>query len=579
MFNKYYQQELQNLRDLGQEFSKVHPAIAPMLSGPTSDPDVERLLEGVAFLTGLLHRKLDDDYPEIIHGLMDITFPHYLRPIPSTSIVAFKPKQSLLETITVPAGVSLASIPVEGTRCIFRTCFDTDVHPLRLISAESSEKPDNNGQIKLDLELSGLNLSQWNPKTLGFCLGGSYSQATNNFMLLTGYVRRIILKPAQGEEGKQCVLPPDALVLTGFERKNSVLSYPAHAFSGYRLLQEYFVLPQKFLFLELRGWEKWLNRGTGSRFEIIFDVKPSPLPFPRINREHFILFATPVINLFRDTTDQFLIDHRLEKTRVRPASKMKGHYQIYSVDRVVGYKQGSVTKKEYTPLELFSKNDENKSTYQVVRSKSPIDDSMEYYLAFTYPPGGPEPEPETLSLTMTFTNGPLPERLQAGDISEQTSDSPGLVDFYNLIPPTLPLEPEIGKNMLWKLLSHLSLNFLSLASTENMKNLLKLYIFPDARNRAQTAANLKRIEGILDVSAEPIDRIVNGVPMRGQKINMTMRQDNFASFGDLYLFASMLDLFMGVYSSMNTFIQFELKDSISGETFQWPARLGDRHLI
>ena len=106
-FNKYYQRELQNLRDLAREFSKVHPAIAPLLSGPTSDPDVERLLEGVAFLTGLLNQKLEDDFPQIIHGLMDVLFPNYLKPVPSSSLVIFTPKPSLMESITVPAGTPL----------------------------------------------------------------------------------------------------------------------------------------------------------------------------------------------------------------------------------------------------------------------------------------------------------------------------------------------------------------------------------------------------------------------------------------------------------------------------------------
>ena len=99
MLSTYYQQELQKLRELARDFAKIHPAIAPMLSGTTSDPDVERLLEGVAFLTGLLHHKLDDEFPELIHGLIDIIFPHYLRPIPSTSIVMFTPKPSMMETM------------------------------------------------------------------------------------------------------------------------------------------------------------------------------------------------------------------------------------------------------------------------------------------------------------------------------------------------------------------------------------------------------------------------------------------------------------------------------------------------
>ena len=124
MFNRYYQQELFNLKELAQEFSRAHPALAPMLSGKTSDPDVERLMEGVAFLAGMLRQKLDDEFPEIVHGLIQLIFPHYLRPIPSTTVVSFTPRANLKESLTIPSGIEIASIPVEGTSCTFRTCGD-----------------------------------------------------------------------------------------------------------------------------------------------------------------------------------------------------------------------------------------------------------------------------------------------------------------------------------------------------------------------------------------------------------------------------------------------------------------------
>lgn len=577
MFNKYYQQQLQNLRELAQQFAEVHPAIAPMLSGPTSDPDTERLLEGVSFLTGLLQRKLDDEFPEIIHGLIDIIFPHYLKPVPSTSIVVFKPKPSLQETVNVPAGTSLASIPVEDTKCIFRTCFNTEVHPLNLVSADLVQNPPNPNQIRLVLELTGQNLSQWQPESLSFFLGGSYTQATDLYMLLTRHLRQIVIQSDQ--EGSRYIFPPQALVQTGFELENSLLPFPVHSFAGFRLIQEYFILPHKFLFLELRGWEKWQNRGEGSRFEITFKLAPSPLPPPRIKSDQIILFATPVINLFTHESDPILLDPRLEKVRVRPAATDKKYFQVFSVDKVLGYKQGSVTKKEYLPLEHFSRQEKDNSFYQVIHSKSPIDNSAESFLSFTFSAEKPNPEPETLSLTLTCTNGTLPELLQLGDIKVQTSDSPGLLDFYNIIPPTSPLNPPLGRNTLWKLLSHLSLNFLPLADAENLIELLKLYIYPEGRDRAKIAANFKRVEGIVDFSVKATDRIVDGIVMRGQKAQMTVRQDHFPCTGDLCLFGSMIDLFLGIYSSMNTFIQFELKDSISGETYIWPVRIGEKTLI
>lgn len=576
MFNKYYLQELQNLRELAREFSRVHPASAPMLSETSSDPDVERLLEGVAFISGLLQRKLDDEFPEIIHSLMDVIFPHYLRPIPSVSIIEFFPKQGMAETIKVPGGTSLASIPVDGTKCIFRTCFDTEVHPLKLANAELVQQEKGGGTIRLTLKLAGINVSQWNPGNLRFFIGESYGEASNLFLLLSRYLRRIIIKPRRA--GAECILPPDALTSSGFDMDNSLLPYPARSFAGYRLLQEYFLLPQKFLFMELKGWENWQGRGEGNEFEILFELKPAPIPPPRINRGHFHLFTVPVINLFSDDSDQFLLDHRMDKIRVRPASKGKGHYEVFSIDKVVGYEQGTVQKKEYAPLELFSKSEGRAATYQVSRAKSAIDDSAEYYLSFSYPQDAPDPALETLSLSMTYTNGALPERLGHGDIREQTSDSPGLLDFRNIIKPTAQVEPALGGNSLWKFLSHLSLNYLSLANAGNLRNLLELYIFPETKDRQKLAANQKRIAGILNLEITPSNRIVSGIPMRGQKIRITLNKDNFASIGDLYLFSSVLDLFFGVFSSMNSYTHFEVKDSISGEEFNWPVRIGTRAL-
>ena len=113
---------------------------------------------------------------------------------------------------------------------------------------------------------------------------------------------------------------------------------------------------------------------------------------------------------------------------------------------------------------------------------------------------------------------------------------------------------------------------------DSIKNLLKLYTSPEGKNRAKISANMKRIDGILDFSVRPADRLGKGQVLRGQKIEMTASMDHFACLGDLYIFSSVMDLFLGMYSSMNTFIQFKLKESISGESFLWPARIGDRPL-
>ncbi|MEN6620955.1 MAG: type VI secretion system baseplate subunit TssF [Smithella sp.] len=577
MSNKYYQQEINHLRELAVEFSRAYPEIAPMLSGPSADPDVERLLEGTAFLTGLLREKLEDDFPEIIHGLMNIILPHYIRPIPSTSIVAFYPKRGLKETISVPAGTSLETIPIEGTSCIFKTCFKVDVHPFKLVSVDSTQKTGLKNQIRLTIELTSSDLSNWNPDSLNFLLGGSFTESTDLFMLLNHYLQKITLRSVEG--GNEYVLPANSLKPAGFDMKNALLPFPGNAFTGYRLLQEYFILPRKFLFFELTGWKDWHERGRGRRLEIIFDLFPSPITLPKIKDDHFIFSATPVVNLFVREGEPVTVNHFQEKIRLRPSSRNMQHFQIYSVDKVSGYSQGSVKKREYVPLEMFRHANPDSVSYEISRSRSPVDDASEVFLSIAYPSGTSEAINETLSVAMTCTNGDLPERLQLGDICRQTSDSPELLEFRNIIAPTSAVEPPVGKNTIWRFLSHISLNYLSIANADNIKEVLSLYAYPEGRDREKITANLRRIEGITGLNIAPVDRLTNGLMLRGQTIELTARQDHFAGLGDLYLFAAVLDLFFAVYSSFNSFTQLKLKESISGETFTWPFRMGNRILL
>lgn len=579
MFDKYYQQELQNLRELAVEFSKTHPTAAPMLSGPKPDPDVERLLEGVAFLNGLLQQKLDDDFPELIHNLMEIIFPHYMRPIPSMSIVSFTGKTGLSETVNVPAGASLASVPVEGTSCTFQTCFDTEAHPLRIVSLEA--RAGNTGevlQMTLTMELTGLTLDQWKPGKLGFLPGGTYSQGTDLFTLMTRYLRQVTVSPLE-EGGSPCVLPPECLTAVGFDPKNSLFPFPAQSFYGYRLLREYFVMPVKFLFMELAGWERWLDRGAGSRFEVSFEFLPSSIAFPSITADQIVLFCTPVINLFKMDAEPAVLDHRSGRTRVRPAAKEQAHYHVYDVREVTGFSRGSVEKTDYVSFKLFGNPESSEAVYQMVRYRSPLNDSIDVFLAFPYQRMGPEPKVQTLSISLTCTNGQLPEKLQFGDICVGTSDSPELLEFRNVIPPTFFVEPPYGRNILWKFLSHLCLNYLSVATCENLKELLRLYALEEGRDRTRISANLREIEGIRDLAVSPIRRLFRGNMVQGQSIEITISKDHFASMGNLLLFCSVLDHFFGAYSAMHSFTQLKLKESVTGEVFTWPQRMGTRCLV
>lgn len=576
-YSKYYQQELDNLRELAQEFAEVHPAIAPMLSGQASDPDVERLLEGTAFLSGMLRQKIDDDLPEIIHSLTSFIFPHLLKSIPSITLVRFLPRKGLQETLRIKAGTELGALPVENVSAVFRTCCDCLVQPLTVAQISASGSATRGQQMVIGFTLPGPGLDTWIPERIPMFIGGSYSRAADIYYLLTRKLKKIVVEAGDGQHSRE--LPPTALRHMAFHRSNSLFPYPGNSFSGYRYLQEYFLLPHKFLCFEVAGLDKWTDRGSGRAFTLRFELDPASVSLPVLDGDSLILSAVPAINLFKHEAEPLTQDHRRDRIRVTPALKDGVRPDIYSIDEVTGYTRGAMEKREYTPTSFFASG-QRKHVYSLSHSISPVDNRPQLALQFAYPPAETAAiAEETLSVKLTCSNGDLPQRLKTGDICQPTSTTPELVEFTNIMRPTLPIDPPLSGGLLWKLLSHLSLNLLSMANVNNLVEMLRLYIFKHDRDKGRISSNEKRLQGIEDFSVEEISRLHKGHMMRGQKIRVVARSDYFAGQGDFCLFGTVLENLFSEYCSMNTFIQLELRDSVSGETYAWPIRIGSRTLI
>ncbi|MCI5165535.1 MAG: type VI secretion system baseplate subunit TssF [Candidatus Electrothrix sp. GM3_4] len=577
-FKKYYQQELHNIKSLAREFSELHPAIASMLSGQSTDPDVERLLEGTAFLTGLLKQKLEDSLPEIIHLLTELVFPHFLRSVPSLTLIQFTPKSGLQETIKIPGSTALRSAKIQGTSCLFRTCFSCDVNPLRMISIEKDDVSSRNQSITLNLELTGGSLATWRPDSLSFFLGGSYTGASNLFMVLRLYLRRIVVRSGDGKYS--CTLDSAMLKPGSLKRENSLQPYPGRSFGGYRLLQEYFILPNKFLYLELFGLEQWRQRGDSRHFSITFELDKLPESIATtIGKDSFLLATIPAINLFRHEAEPILLDHQLDKIRVTPSMVDGRRPEVYSVDKVTGFSRGAVRKKDYSPQIGFGDQKSGGDSYTLLHSISAVHNRPEMALRFAYPSGAESLIEETLTVQLTCSDGDLSAELKPGDINRPTAETPELIDFKNLMQPTRPIDPPIAGDTLWYFLSHFSLNLFSLSDVNSLRELLRLYIFSHGRDRARIEANEKRINGIESYEVCPVNRLVRGVMMRGQQLHLIIQADHFAGIGDFYLFGVVLDEFFSEYAGMNSFTQLNITNSNSGEDFTWPMRIGSTPLL
>lgn len=572
-----FQKELNRLRESAREFAEAWPSLASMLGGPTNDPDAERLLEGAAFKIGLLREKLEIDFPEIVNEMIHRLFPHYPRQSPAATIVAFNVKPEVTEPCIIPAGTQIASVPVDGTACKFTTAWDVEVHPLHLTDTTLVQTSVRESGIRLSLQLMRPSLSNWRIKRLRLFVTGDYVSATDLFLCLNRHLKRIVISPENG--GTPVTLPPDCLKPVGFGSEAQLTPYPPHAFPGYRLLQEYFSFPEKFLSFDLTGLDRWESRGEGTRFTITFELDGPAFGPTHVRRESFALFAVPALNLFPNEADPILLNHRATSYLLRPSGADSSHYQVFSVDSVTGFTRNSGRERSYTPFELLRPDSWNMPVYHMSPRKSPFRNGFDMHLSIACPQGSPPSEDETLSVQLTCTNATLPEVLHRGDVSLLSADLTDNVSVRNITAISPGTFPPLEPNLPERFTTHLFLNSLSLANANSLRSLLDLYIFSGNRSKASFAANRKRVAGIEEVTARSCDLWVRGMLMRGKEVRVQARKDHFGGPGDLYLFGCVLDRFIADCADPNTFTVLKFEETLKGGGYAWAPRLGRHPLL
>jgi len=581
VFNTYYQDELDFLRELGREFARDNPEIAHMLGEPGSDPDVERLLEGVAFLTGRIRQKLDDQFPELVHTLVGLLWPHYLRPIPSLTVVEFTPREQLTARTTIPRWTTeIDSVPVEGTRCRFRTCYDVEIAPLTVAAVRIESPPAAPTELHVELQATGRTpIAQLGIERLRFHLAGEIAATRSLFGWLARHTREVEVRV-----GKRTVaaLPPSAVRATGFDDGQMLWPCPAHVFPGYRLLQEYFSFPAKFLFLDVTGLAPVAASGADRECTLIFRGARPPEATLRVSRDSLRLHCTPAVNLFSHSADPLRVDQRKTEYTIRPAGDPE-HFEVYAVDEVIGLMRGTSERRRFLPFYSFQHGltADRQGVYYHTRLAPalgrPNSDTTVAFLSSES--ANTAPPTETISMELTCTNRKLAEGLRTGDLSIATDSAPAFATFANIVGVTPSVVPPLSGDLHWRLISHLALNYLSIASVEALRETLRLYNVPALYDRQVARASELRLEGILQVRSTGTDRLVGGTPVRGTRVSVELREESFVGEGDLYLFGCVLDRFLALYATLNSFTQLQIRGRNSGETFEWPARVGSQPLI
>ncbi|MHB1400685.1 MAG: type VI secretion system baseplate subunit TssF [Trichloromonadaceae bacterium] len=572
----YFDAEMRLLQEVAQEFARAYPEKAGMLNlqeVKDRDPYVERLLEGMAFLTAQVKQRIDDDVPEISEALLSHLWPHFLRPLPSLSIVQFAHRQGQLQQSRIlKKGTALLSPPVGGDRtiCRFRTTSEVELHPLRLSRFSLGESGKGGCQLKLGFQLDpGIAADSLGLKRLKIYLQADPAVALGLYHALTCQVAGVQLS-CPGLTTPQSLGGQSALRPCHLAAEELLAPASGRSFHGFHLLQEYFCFREKYQFVAIEGLEKIRWPANCSEFSIDIQLRnPLDKDF-QLTRDNFRLFCTPAINLFDSSSEPISLDHRLtDYPLVADASAPEG-VQVYSVDQVTGISAAGGKRSDYSCLPAFTHRQLKERFFQVNRK------GEEGLRPATHISVGGLSDfaRETLSCRITASNGDYPRRfLQVGSLQVPAPDFPSSVQFSNITRPTRLLPPPRRRDYRLALISHLTINHNSLTSLEAFKQLLSLYDW------TEQPQNQRRIEGIRDIAMTAVDRIKRGALLRGLEIRLTLQAENYLSEADVHLFGTVLHHFLSMYASVNAFVQTRIVLHPSNREMTWEPLLGENFLL
>lgn len=606
----YYERELDYLRKTAVQFAEKNPKVASRLVlEPTKceDPHVERLLEAFAFLAARVHLKIDDEFPEISEALLTVVYPQLVRPIPSMSIVEFQPdpeKGKLTTALPIPRGSVLNSRPVGGAPCTFRTCYDTALWPVSVTNAELKapnrlQPPvktlDSSAAIRLEVTCApDVNLRELKIDKLRLYLDGEGGLINTLYELLFTKLNRILVRdPSPGSKVSPVTLPASALQAVGFGKDEGMVPYSDRSFSGHRLLMEYFTFPEKFFFIDITGLENVWQSGFDKAVEFIFllgevenDERRQRLEL-ELSKRTFRLGCSPVVNLFTQVAEPIRLSQRKYEYPINPDVRRPYATEIYSVDEVSSI---DTTTQETTTFEPFyslrhsTSANEQKCFWTARRRPSarPNDEGTEMFLSLVDLSMRPmHPDGSILSVRTTCTNRDLPSRLPFG-LEDGDFELEGASMFKRIVAlrkPTQPVRPPSGKSALWRLISHLSLNYLSLVEDgkDAFQQILRLY------DIGRSAYSQNVIDSVLRLKSTrhfaPV-RSDNGTTFaRGIRVELELDEDQFVG-GGAFLFASVIERFLGLSASLNSFVQLSVKTSQRKQPLhEWKPRAGRRILV
>ena len=594
-----YDAELGHLRRMAAEFADAHPKVAGRLrlgADAVDDPHVSRLLEGFAFIAARIRQKLDDEFPEVTNALLGGLYPHLLAPFPSCTVMGLTLPPGMDDVFRVKRGTRLQMEPVDGEACQYRTTQDTELWPVTILRAELTGRPLRAPLARrFENALATLRIVLETPVSGGFTHLGLdrlrlylRAPAPVGPALLQLLCCNLLGVTAADhpEDERAVVLPPGAVTQVGFDADTALLPHTARTQPGYRLLTEYFGFPAKFMFVDVAGLGGKTLRGAGQQMELFFYLDRLPRGLERqVAADSFALGCTPAINLFAQRAEPLPVTHEASEYLVLPDARRHATREVHSVDRVTLAVPGAEPQDALPFWASHHAADpaRHRLFYTTTRRRlGERDDTTDVTLALVdHELSMATRSDGVLTVETTCMNRDLPARLPYGGEHPVVSLVDGAAELLSvrcLLPPTATLRPPPGERAAWRLLSHLSLNHLSVSGPEGADALREILRLHDVRDVPETRAVLDAVRVVS--SRRATARLAgSGALCRGLDVDLEM-DGRLVDSGTAYLFAAVVDRFLGLYASINAFSRLSVRLDGRGElNHRWPARAGDKPVL
>lgn len=586
-----YRDELTYLRRMGAKFAEQYPRIAKRLQvdgGPSPDPHVERLLEGVAFLTARLQNTLEGELPEITQGLLGFLYPHFTQLVPSLAIAQFQPDDGgagMTTGLEIPEQTQLyVETSFQGRTCRFQTASGVTLWPLEVTEAKMlapgtfpflshRDYAQVRSTLRVRLKTNSEAFSVLGLDRLRFYLAGEASMTGPLYELLNGGLIGVACLP-DGKIPKLNEHPPLAMMTpAGFSREDTLLPSAAQAMPGYSLLQEYFAFPEKFLFIDVTG----IDHGDAEEtLDLVFLFSVAPRRKLSLTPDNFALGCTPIANLFSKISEPIHIDGTHNIYKVTPDARWERTTEIHSIKQVTSALRSDDPKGRLECLYgVGHSSDEGVTYWDARRAPAQASDmpGTDITISFIDAHLRPSlPQADTLRAHCLCTNRDLATHIDQGERLHIEEGPHALVTC--LTRPTPQLTPPLQGASLWRLVSHLSMSHLSLpqtgSATEALREQLRVYAFTSADSIEPQLAAIDSVE-VKPVALRADDGAWRGF-CRVQRVTVTIDEDRFAGASPI-LFGHVLSSYLGSHASVNTFTQLVLASRQRGVVKIWPASI------